>query len=218
MDKANRKQERKLHVDNMYLIKKLDSEYLHAFNRSYDYILALNKSDSDTNIMVNIVIDRCLEGMKEGKRATLIIPKDLKEFTVKISKGNIFKDMKKKIRNQDYEKLMIGCIWTVFTTCIVLFFLKNLIMQKFVINYLIDVIVACLAGAIAFQNYMIKRRIIKRYRFGSLYYRIDAVALGACVFVKIMSPSNFDVSYLILVIAFFVMKKKIKPQFEKVIS
>ena len=41
--------------------------------------------------------------------------------------------------------------------------------------------------------------------------------LLACVFIKLVSPSNFDITYLLLVISFFITKKKIKPQFEAVI-
>ncbi|MEG0330286.1 MAG: transporter [Longicatena sp.] len=211
-------EQRSLHIDNIQLLKSLDEEYKKTYERYYDYVITLNKSDADINIMLNIALERLVEGCKEHKKASLIIPKDYKEFSQKISKGIIFKEMKKKIRDQDYEKLIIASIWMVFTTCLVLFFLKNLMMQKFVVNYLVDVVVATLAGAIAMQNFAIKRRIIKRYNFGSLYFRIDAVALASCVFVKVISPSNFDVSYLILVISFFVMKKKIKPQFEEVLK
>ena len=42
-------------------------------------------------------------------------------------------------------------------------------------------------------------------------------SLIACVFIKVISPGNFDITYLILVITFFITKKKIKPQFEAVI-
>lgn len=211
------KNQRKVHIDNIYLIKKFNDDYMAAFNRFYDYIMEQKKTIADINILVNIVIDNCLEGMEQNKKANVVIPKDLKEYTSKISRGTIFKEMKKKIRNQDYEKLLIGSIWSVFAVCIVLFFLKNLMMQKFVVTYIVDVAVACIAGAIAVQNFTTKRRIIKRYNFDNFYIRLDVVAFGACVFIKFISPSNFDISYLILVISFFIMKKKIKPQFEQII-
>lgn len=90
-------------------------------------------------------------------------------------------------------------------------------MQEFLINYIVDVVVACFAGAIAFQNFLIKRRIIQRYEFGNFYTQLDVITLIACIFIKVISPGNFDITYLILVISFFVTKKKIKPQFEAVI-
>lgn len=145
---------------------------------------------------------------------------DLKEYTTKLSRGNVYKDMKRKIRNQDYEKMQISSIWYVFSLCIVLFFFKNLMDQKFIVNYLVDVIVACIAGGIAMKNFLIRKRIVKRYQFGSFYMRMDIIAIVACVFIKIVTPAayaNFDITYLLLVISFFIMKRKIKPQFEAVI-
>ena len=64
---------------------------------------------------------------------------------------------------------------------------------------------------------MIRRRIIKRYDFDSFFMQMDVSSLAACIVVKIVSPGNFDITYLILVIAFFITKKKIKPLFEEVI-
>lgn len=206
------------HVDNLYLMKQLDGDYLDGFNRVYDYLMKSDKAVYDRNIIANIALDQCLEGKKSGKKASLIIPKDVKDYVSKYSKGTVYKEMKKKLRNQDYEKYSISSIWLVFTLCIVLFFLKNLMMQEFLINYAVDVVVACLAGGFALQNYLIKRRIINRYHFGSFYTRIDVITLIACVFVKLISTSNFDITYLMLVIAFFVSKRKIKVQFEEVVS
>ena len=116
--------------------------------------------------------------------------------------------------------MQISSIWYVFSLCIVLFFFKNLMDQKFIVNYLVDVIVACIAGGIAMKNFLIRKRIVKRYQFGSFYMRMDIIAIVACVFIKIVTPSayaNFDITYLLLVISFFIMKRKIKPQFEAVI-
>lgn len=213
---ATAAKKRKVHIDNIYLIKKFDDEYQTAFQRFYDYLLECHKSDADINILTNIAIERCLEGMDTNKRATVVIPKDLKGFIAKIARGSVYKEMKKKICNQDYEKLHIASIWIVFGICIVLFFLKNLMMHKFVVNEVIDTIVACIVGGLAFQNFMIKRRIVQRYQFGKFYMQLDAGTLVACMIVKFVAVSNFDVSYLILVISFYITKKRIKPQFEQV--
>ena len=216
----NQSSQKKIHIDNLYLMKKLDEDYHKVFMRFFDYVLHSNTSDADINIIVNTALEQCLEGMKNRKKATLVIPRDLKEYTTKLSRGNVYKDMKRKIRNQDYEKMQISSIWYVFSLCIVLFFFKNLMDQKFIVNYLVDVIVACIAGGIAMKNFLIRKRIVKRYQFGSFYMRMDIIAIVACVFIKIVTPAayaNFDITYLLLVISFFIMKRKIKPQFEAVI-
>lgn len=211
------KKQKKIHIDNLHLTKKLNPEYQTAFQRIYEYLLDSKLSAWDISIVANIAMQQCLEGMQANKKATMVIPKDLKDYVQKYSKGPVYKEMKKKLRDMDYEKLQIGNIWMVFAICIVLFFLKNLMMQKFLVNYIVDVVVACIAGGIAMQNFLIKRRIIQRYQFGDYYLKIDIAALVACIFIKIISPSNFDITYLILVISFFITKKKIKGQFEAVI-
>ena len=218
---ADGKARKQLHIDNLYLVKKLDEDYQKAFYRLYDYLLEdTKKSDLDKSIIANIALEQCMEGMKAQKKPQLVIPRDLKDYVAKYSKGPVYKEMKKKLRNQDYEKMQISSIWYVFSLCIVLFFFKNLMDQKFIVNYLVDVIVACIAGGIAMKNFLIRKRIVKRYQFGSFYMRMDIIAIVACVFIKIVTPAayaNFDITYLLLVISFFIMKRKIKPQFEAVI-
>lgn len=207
----------KIQIDRFYLVKKLDKEYMDAFYRVYDALLDSNKDVREINIIANIALQQCLDGMKDNKKASIVIPKQTKDYISKYAKGSVYKDMKRTLRNQDYEKFSIASIWMVFTVCIVLFFLKNLMMQEFLVNYAVDVAVACIAGAFAFQNFMIRRRIVARYRFGSFYTRMDVMTLVACIFVKVISPSNVDITYLLLVISFFVVKRKIKPQFEEII-
>ena len=207
-----------IHIDNLYKIKKLDEEYTKAFNRVYDALLESSFSAQEINIVGNIALTQCLEGQANNKKATIVIPRECKDYIRKYRNGSVFKDMKKKICNQDYEKYTISTIWFVFTFSIVLFFLKNLMMQQFLVNYIVDVVVACIAGGFALQNYMIKRRVINRYQFGSFYTRIDVITLIACIFIKIISETNIDITYLMLVIAFFVSKKKIKKQFEEIVS
>lgn len=207
-----------LHVDNQYLVKKLDEGYQQAFQRLYDYLLKdTRKSDFDKSIILNIAIEDCMEGMKTKKKPNLIIPKDVKEYVIKHSKGMTYKQMKEKLRNQDYEKIEIGSIWLVFAVSIVLFFIKNLIIEKYLINLWIDSLVACIAFVIVFQNIKIKYRIIERYKFGNLYKKIDIITILACIVIKLVTSSNFDITYLLLVIHFFITKKKMKPQFEDVI-
>lgn len=211
----------KNHIDNLYLAKKLKEDYRKAFDRFYSYILSAEKSDADTNILTNIALFQCLEGMENNRKPAIVIPKDLKAYTSKISRSSTYKEMRRKICKQDYERLHISSIWYLFSLCIVLFFFKNLLDNHFMINYMMDGLIACIAGGFALKNFLIRKRIIDRYSFGSYYLHMDIVALLACVFIKIITPAayvNFDITYLLLVISFFVMKKKIKPQFEAIIQ
>ena len=97
------------HVDNLYLRKQLNDEYQEVFDRLYDYLEKdTKKSLFDKNVILNIALQQCLEGIREKKKANLVIPKDLKNYVMKYGRGPVFKEMKKKLRDQDYEKLIIS--------------------------------------------------------------------------------------------------------------
>lgn len=206
------------HVDNLYLRKQLSDDYQEVFDRLYDYLNKDSKKSAfDKNVILNIALQQCLDGIREKKKANLVIPKDLKNYVMKYGRGPVFKEMKKKLRDQDYEKLIISSIWLVFTISIVLLFIGCLINQKFFVNYYVDLIAACIAGALAFQNYKIKRRVIQRYTTDSFFLRLDMMTILSCIFIKVMFHSNFDVTYLILVISFLVMKRRIKLVMDQVV-
>ena len=62
-----KKQDKKIHIDNLYLTKQFNEEYQNEFNRFYNYVLSSNNDNYEVNIMVNITIDKCLDGMKQNK-------------------------------------------------------------------------------------------------------------------------------------------------------
>lgn len=211
-------EKKSLHVDNLYLRKQLNTEYQHAFDRLYSYVSKdTKKSSFDKSVILNIALHQCLQGMQEKKKAEFMISKDLKSYVLKYGRGPVFISMKKKLRDQDYEKLVMSSIWLVFTVSIVLLFIGCLINQKFFVNYYVDLIAACVAGVFAFQNYKIKRRVLSRYTKDSFFLRLDLMTIFLCMFIKVMFHSNFDVTYLILVISFLVMKRKIKPMMEQAV-
>ena len=65
----NQSSQKKIHIDNLYLMKKLDEDYHKEFMRFYDYVLHSNTSDADINIIVNTALEQCLEGMKKQKES-----------------------------------------------------------------------------------------------------------------------------------------------------
>lgn len=204
---------KQIYIDNLYLTKKLTPEYKEFFNDILNKISNMNSlTDLEKSSAVNYALEQCLNAIKDGKTLKEAFPDA--DYVKKITKKSVLQSMKKKLCQQDYEKVIISSIWIVFTLSMVLFFLNNLVTGKYLINYWLDALIGCVAGAIAFQNYRIKHRIIKRYNFRSIYKYIDIVTVLACVFIKIISKSNFDITYLLLVISFFVTKKNITPEFE----
>ena len=69
------------------------------------------------------------------------------------------------------------------------------------------ILAAALAIVLAVRNYQIRWRIIKQDERKAIFLSIDIITLVLCLLVKILVRGNFDVSYLLLVIAYFVTKK-----------
>ena len=204
---------KQIYIDNLYLTKKLTPEYQDFFNDILNKISNINSlTDLEKSAAVNYALEQCLNAIKDGKTVKEAFPDN--DYLKKFTKKSVLQSVKKKLCQQDYEKVIISSIWIVFTLSMLLFFLNNLITGKYLVNYWLDALIGCVAGAIAFQNYRIKHRIIKRYNFKSIYKYLDIVTVLACVFIKIISKSNFDITYLLLVISFFVTKKNITPEFE----
>lgn len=204
-----KKKGRSVHIDIMHLVKKMDAEYTEAFFDFRDALLRESLSDEQVNIIANIAIEQLQEGMAKKKKPSLIISKEKNYRTAitKMSKGQLFQKMKEKIAQQNYEKLTISGIWLVFTVCILLLFFKNLLTGHYLINFSIDLIAAALAIVLAVRNYQIRWRIIKQDERKAIFLSIDIITLVLCLLVKILVRGNFDVSYLLLVIAYFVTKK-----------
>lgn len=187
----------------------MDAEYTEAFFDFRDALFRESLNDEQVNIIANIAIEQLREGMAKKKKPSLIISKEKNYRTAiaKMSKGQLFQKMKEKIAQQNYEKLTISGIWLVFTVCILLLFFKNLLTGHYLINFSIDLIAAALAIVLAVRNYQIRWRIIKQDERKTIFLSIDIITLVLCLLVKILVRGNFDISYLLLVIAYFVTKK-----------
>lgn len=202
-----------LYIDNIYLLKKTDDTYQNSFDQFYKYLLKDSRSNQNKNILANIFIDQLIQA-NEKKQAPVSISNErqYRQYVKTIDKGKRYNDMKEKIAQQDHEKTIISGIWLVFSISIVLMFLKCLLTQNYFINFNIDLIFACVAVILFVQNERVRIRIIKRYELQRILI-YDIGSLVCCIVCKLVVPGNFDISYLILVIDYFITKKKIDPVF-----
>ena len=177
---------RKVHIDNLHLVKKLEPAYTEAFFDFEEVLLREPIEDEKINIIANIAIEQLQEGMAKKKKPSLIISKEkhYQTYITKMSKGQAFSQMREKLLRQNYEKMTISGIWLVFSVCILLLFFKNLLTEHYLINFSVDL-------------------------------AIDIVTLVLCIIVKLLVSGNFDVSYLLLVIAYFVTKRRYRKELEE---
>lgn len=207
---------RKVHIDNLHLVKKMEPEYADAFFSLEETLLREGYSADEINIIANTAIDQLMDGMAKKKKPSLIIPKEknYRSYLSRVSHGQGYKETKKKLCRQDYEKFTISGIWLVFCICILLLFFKNLITGMYLINFSIDLIAGALALLLAVRNYQVRWRVIRRYENPSFYCSVDLITLLLCIVIKLLVKGNFDISYLLLVIAYFMTKRKFKQQIQ----
>ena len=74
---------------------------------------------------------------------------------------------------------------------------------------------AAIALVLAFRNYQVRWHVIAHSTNKSVYLAIDIVTLVLCIIVKLLVSGNFDVSYLLLVIAYFVTKRRYRKELEE---
>lgn len=105
-------------------------------------------SDEEINAIANTAIDQLSEGMTKKKKPSLIISpeRDFRGWLSKVKHTTVYRQTQSKLLQQDDEKFTISGIWLVFCISIILFFLKNLITDSFLINFSIDLIAGAGAG------------------------------------------------------------------------
>lgn len=212
-----KKRTKKVHIDNLHLVKRLEPEYMQAFFDFEEVLVKEAMDEAKINVIANLAIEQLQEGMAKKKKPSLIINKEkhYQTYIAKMSRGAMFQQMKEKLKQQDYEKLTISGIWLVFSVCLLLLFFKNLITETYLINFSIDLIAAAVAAVLAVRNYQVRWHIIKRSEKKSFYLGMDIITLALCVVVKVFAQGNFDVSYLLLVISYFVSKQRYRKDMKK---
>lgn len=210
-----RKENFDLYNENNSQAKLLDLEYREVYDSFLNYLLKNNKDTFEANLLASLALDKLIDASEKGIKADSVLLKDYSKEKAKLKKSKNMKEMQEKILQRDYEKYTVSNIWSVFTFFIVLLFMKNLLMQDYLLNYSIDILVAILALFVALRCEFIKYKIVNRYQLSKRYLIMDAVAFILCLLVKVISKTNFDITFAILVLEYFFTQKAIKKEFNQ---
>lgn len=210
-----RKENFDLYNENNNQAKLLDLEYREVYDSFLNYLLKHNKDTFEANLLASLALDKLIDASEKGIKADSVLLKDYSKEKAKLKKSKNMKEMQEKILQRDYEKYTVSNIWSVFTFFIVLLFMKNLLMQDYLLNYSIDILVAILALFVALRCEFIKYKIVNRYQLSKRYLIMDAVAFILCLLVKVISKTNFDITFAILVLEYFFTQKAIKKEFNQ---
>ena len=116
--------------------------------------------------------------------------------------------MKENLLKEDKAKFQLSGIVIVVTGTLILFFLRAILAQEFVVNFSVDAIVGAIALVFFYRNMRIKVRLLKSYEQLKDYIYMDVASFVMCILLKMWLPVMFDVSLVILVISYYVQRRK----------
>lgn len=193
--------------DNALRLNKLTISQQESYHEFSQYLLDHNVED------INLYSSLALSNLENGGT----ISKDHAKYLNQIKDSKQITEEMKKIRDRDYEKYSVANLWSVFTIFIVLLFFKNWLTNHYLINYSVDILIAILALAIALRNFVTKRNLINKYHFTKKYFYLDILVVVVCFIIKLLVSGNFDITFLLLVITYFISQRAMKKLFREVI-
>lgn len=211
---------KKQNLEIFYETKQQAKPLLEAYYKQFDrYAGYLEKQESDS-VTYNMYLCACIEGLLEAQNKqntnAIVMQQNLKPYIKNLEKQLDMKTLYKQRATLDYEKFIGASFWEVFMAFVVVQFFQNFLTGNYLLSFSIDIAIAILCFYVMLYQFRQKLRILQRYHMNQSVLFVDGVAFGFSLFVKVIAPTPFDVSFLFLVIAYFVNKKKVTPLFENI--
>ena len=116
---------------------------------------------------------------------------------------------------QDREKLMVSMMVGTMTSYIALMFVKELINQKYLINFYIDSLVAVVALVLAFLQIKMQYKIYKERKISSKSLNITLLSMLFALILNVLFPKGIDFSFLVLVIGMIASNRLCSKEWPK---
>ena len=178
--------------------------------REFQQLLkAIEKKESQPamrNLYANYYLDQMQKGKEEGKpwKPDANLGKELRSW----GKSQSFKKAKETFLNEDKAKFQLTGIVIIISGTLVLYFLRAVLAQEFVINFSVDAIVGALALVFIYRGMRNKIRLLKSYDSVKDYVYLDVASFVLCVLLKMWIPPMFDVSLVVLFISYFIQSRR----------
>lgn len=204
-----------LFYDNTQRSKKLSIEYYEYYDKLVRHILNQKTEFLKADILLCHILNEFEEAQGKQRKADTVVGKNFKDYIKKIEKTIDFKEEMKVYRQRDYEKYTFSGIWLTICAYLVLLFVKEIVSDHYLINFSIDLIVAAVALYLAASNLFQFSKIIKRLALDKRPLVIEYAGLVCGLVLAIVTAqSPFDVTFLILVAAYWFSKRDVKKQIE----
>ena len=190
-----------LYISTMDKAKKLDHDKYEIYMTIQQYVLAHCEDSLKANMMLSHAIDE----LKEHN----IAPSNLKTYYLHLEKDfPIKKEMKEEL-SRSQNNMSVSLIWCTMSSFIVLMFIKEVVMNHYMIHLYVDSAIAIVAFYIMLHQLHIELNILNMNKITKRPLVVMVVAIVAGMIVNIVAGlssgaiAKFDFSFLILVVGMF---------------
>ena len=191
-----------LYFENSVKVKSLNDDYFKCYQEIEKCLFKKRKDVLKTNILLSEILDQMKSFQDQGKTVQQVMTKGSQAFVDQIDRKI------NQLKQRDSNKYEMSGILLTMCIYIVLLFVKELVGNHYLINYYIDLLVAVIMLVISVKQLLNQRQLIKRYQVSFQPFIIEIVSIVISLLISILFyNSPFDITFVILVVAFFTSKK-----------
>ena len=197
-----------IYFENSVKVKSLNDDYFKCYQEIEKTLFKKQKNVLKTNILISEILDCMLICQEKGQTVKQMIGQSSQSFVDQINRKINYKEKINQLKQKDLNKYEMSGILLTMCIYIVLLFVKELIGNHYLINYYIDLLVAVIMLCISIKQLLNQRKLIKRYQVSIQPFVLEISSIMISLLISIVFyNSPFDITFVILVIAFFTSKK-----------
>lgn len=197
-----------IYFENSFKVKSLNDDYFKCYQEIEKTLFKKQKNVLKTNILISEILDCMLICQEKGQTVKQMIGQSSQSFVDQINRKINYKEKINQLKQKDLNKYEMSGILLTMCIYIVLLFVKELIGNHYLINYYIDLLVAVIMLCISIKQLLNQRKLIKRYQVSIQPFVLEISSIVISLLISIVFyNSPFDITFVILVIAFFTSKK-----------
>ena len=197
-----------IYFENSVKVKSLNDDYFKCYQEIEKTLYKKQKNVLKTNILISEILDCMLICQEKGQTVKQMIGQSSQSFVDQINRKINYKEKINQLKQKDLNKYEMSGILLTMCIYIVLLFVKELIGNHYLINYYIDLLVAVIMLCISIKQLLNQRKLIKRYQVSIQPFVLEISSIVISLLISIVFyNSPFDITFVILVIAFFTSKK-----------
>lgn len=197
-----------IYFENSVKVKSINDDYFKCYQEIEKTLFKKQKNVLKTNILISEILDCMLICQEKGQTVKQMIGQSSQSFVDQINRKINYKEKINQLKQKDLNKYEMSGILLTMCIYIVLLFVKELIGNHYLINYYIDLLVAVIMLCISIKQLLNQRKLIKRYQVSIQPFVLEISSIVISLLISIVFyNSPFDITFVILVIAFFTSKK-----------